>query len=106
MTSKGFLNMLKSMHSPLSRIVILGFIVFGTIIGSTKISSSNNSPSSHNWVPSDHPFQPKQRDLPKQVGDYNYKGTKSSTGGRQINIYRIHPKRQEWSSEIRREGKW
>jgi hypothetical protein len=77
--------MLKSIHSPLTRFAILGFIVFGSIVGSTKISSSGSSPSPPPWVPSNHPFQSGQSVHHERV----FKGTKSSTGGRQIDITSI-----------------
>jgi hypothetical protein len=90
MTSKRLLNMIKSIHAPLSRIVISGFIVFGTIIVSTKISSSDSSSSSHYWVPSAHPFRSGQPVRLERYREYseNRKILKYA-GGRKIHITSI-----------------
>jgi hypothetical protein len=85
MSSKGFLNMLKSIHSPLSRIAILGLIAFGTIVGSTKISISDSSPYSSRWVPSKHPFVSGEPVRLEKV----LKGTGFSTSRRKIYITSI-----------------
>jgi hypothetical protein len=90
MDRKGLLNMTKLIHAPLSRIIIIGFIVFGMIVVFPRVSSSNSSPSSPGVATSEHPFQPRERVLPDPVRTYNYQGKPGTKeGARPIRITSI-----------------